>query len=66
MRRLDHRDMYRLKLNDTLHLIGGCIAKVQSKQAEYITINVCGVTYNLTHSQLFNVLALNHNQHLVR
>ena len=66
MRRLDNRDMYRLKLNDTMYLIGGYTAKVQSKQAEFITIKIDNILHNFSHCQLFNMLELNSNQHLVR
>ena len=66
MRKLDVRDMYRVENNDVMYLIGGYVAKVQSKRAEFITIIVDNKTYNFSHCQLFNMLDLIINQHLVR
>ena len=66
MRKLDVRDMYRVENNDVMYLIGGYAAKVQSKRAEFITITVDNKVYNFSHCQLFNMLDLKINQHLVR
>ena len=66
MRKLDTRDMHRLKINDVIYLIDGHVAKVQSKRAEFITITVDNKVYNFSHCQLFNMLDLKINQHLVR
>ena len=66
MRKLDARDMYRVENNDVMYLIGGYVAKVQSKRAEFITIIVDNKAYNFSHCQLFNMLDLIINQHLVR